>query len=352
MAKTTRHNDGEAWVSQRSGRGLLQSHSTILSLLIPSILAFPGCAEIQTDGGGSDTPDTVETSIEVKAASDIGQSSNIDIFFFDWNSPCRLDSYQRTLGASSLTASSCTGEKRLVVLAGTHGDRYMWADISNYEDLRERHFKLSEDDPGSPIMSGVAKVEAGSGKGVSLDLRPLLAKVVLRSISCDFSGKSYAGKTLDSAKVYLTNVSSMCCPAPIITDQPTSYLNCGGFTPADTVGVGKLLWSRLPDKIGAGKLTVEKTLYCYQNYPKADEAGTPRTRLVIEGNLDGETCYYPIDVGAKNSPGVSNGVEYIMDVTITRRGTLDPDIPLSAGMMYVSTEIGGWNEKDDTIVIY
>jgi len=355
MTKTTQHSDGKAWISPCFGRGLLQSHSTILSFILfaQSVLAFPSCAGLSLEtSDGKDNPDSTQVVLEVKAGDDACSNSNIDIFFFDWDSTGRLDSYQRNLGGGLVTTSSRLGTKRLVVLAGAHGDRYMWADINDYSDLRENYFKLSDDDPAAPFMSGVAKVEAGVKETVAITLRPLMAKVTLRSISFDLSGRGQPGVALDSARVYLINVSALCTPVPTAIDLPVSYLNYGGLSAADTVGVGKLVYADLPDKIGQGKTVTDKTLYCYPNSPKKDEVGTPLTRLVIEGKIGGETCYYPIDVGARNSPGISNGVEYVLDVAISRRGSLDPDTPLSSGMTYSVTALRNWTEKDDTIILY
>jgi hypothetical protein len=73
--------------------------------------------------------------------------------------------------------------------------------------------------------------------------------------------------------------------------------------------------------------------------------------MVLQGNLDGVTYYYPIPV---NQPGygytstnghygVRRNCSYSYGITITRPGSLDPDEPIVPGTLELSIGVSEWN---------
>ena len=75
-------------------------------------------------------------------------------------------------------------------------------------------------------------------------------------------------------------------------------------------------------------------LYCYPNDSDDDMMGSPPTRMVVQGDIDGATYYYPVDInregfGYTSGPhGLSRNVKYSYSLLITRKGSTDPDTPV------------------------
>ena len=172
-------------------------------------------------------------------------------------------------------------------------------------------------------------------------LRPMLAKITLRSIACEFSERPYAGERLQDVRAYLTYASQECRPfAP--EDPPSSWLNAGRLDEAGTAALAhpETVLQTLTASLG-GRIYPSAGFYCYPNPSDGSEFGSPVTRLVIEGKLRGTTYYYPIDL-----PGLQADVQYRMDVTLTRAGTTDPDTPAASGSIRLESQVLDWDGRD------
>ena len=109
-------------------------------------------------------------------------------------------------------------------------------------------------------------------------------------------------------------------------------------------GPAVLLAQRRPPGRGGNRRT---DLYCYPNPADGTVFGQPVTRLVVEGKLRGVTYYYPIDL-----PGLEADTQYNLDITLTRTGTADPDIPAASGTILLQDEVLEWDERDLEDVFY
>lgn len=305
---------------------------------------FPSFAS-DGDSGTSD----VLTEITLKSTTG---TSALDIFFFNNDSLRRLDSYQRIEvdNPSSVTGSSRSGSKLLVVLANASSDRYDWADINSYDALRSHVFLLEDEDPDYPVMSAECELEEGESRSCSLTLKPLMAMVELSSLTCDFSGKAYEGSTLDNVVVYLSNVVAGCTA---MADESASMLNLGGLSESDINGLARpeMLLQEIDGSIDSNGSAPSLSFYCYPNTTEEDVLGSPFTRLVIEGSIDGETCYYPININrGSEGIGIERSVRYVLDVLLTKRGTSDPDTPVEAASVTCTLDVLGWTEKDEITI--
>ena len=171
-------------------------------------------------------------------------------------------------------------------------------------------------------------------------LRPMLAKITLRSIACEFSERPYAGERLQDVRAYLTYASQECRPfAP--EDPPSSWLNAGRLDEAGTAALShpETVLQPLSASLG-GRIYPSAGFYCYPNPSDGTAFGSPVTRLVIEGKLRGTTYYYPIDL-----PGLEADVQYRMDVTLTRAGTNDPDTPAAPGSIRLESQVLDWDGR-------
>ena len=76
---------------------------------------------------------------------------------------------------------------------------------------------------------------------------------------------------------------------------------------------------------------------------------------MIEGMLDGELYYWPIDINRdadSHEYGVLGGHRYIYDIKITRKGSSDPDIPVRTEDFVISQKIAEWREKENYAVVF
>lgn len=282
------------------------------------------------------------------------KSRCIDIFYFNDDTLQRLDSYQRIEGSSrdgedglyKVTGSSRTGNKILVALANSSSDKFTWDRINSYRMLKLQMADLRNEVEGSPVMSAETKVIAGKEIECTMTLEPLLARVTLSTICCDFHQRPYAGEKLKDVKAYLTNVSSRCPYLPDSTVTPDSYINSGRYIESDLEDFSSpgMFCAAIADSIGTELESPEKNFYCYPNSGETG-LGSPATMLVIEGKLQGTTYYYPIEIGRTDGDGIFRNMEYRYDVTITRRGSLNPWTKVESGTVLIKTAMRPWTEK-------
>ena len=263
----------------------------------------------------------------------------LDLLFFQDGPLYRLDAYQHLDGISGnrVTGTSSTAARQVVILSGYPAGAFPWSGIRSLESLADLPFRLEDENPDAPMLYGVS--DAGSMGTVIL--RPMLAKITLRSIACDFSERSYAGERLQDVRAYLTYVRQECRPfAP--EDSPAVWLNAGRLDEAETTALShpETVFRELTSSLG-GRIRPEAHFYGYPNPSDGTQFGSPVTRLVIEGKLRGVTYYYPIDL-----PGLEADVQYRMDVTLTRAGTTDPDTPAVAGSIRLESQVLDWDGRD------
>ena len=263
----------------------------------------------------------------------------VDLLFFQDGPLFRLDAYQHLEGITGnrVTGTSSTAARKVIILSNYPSDTYAWSGIRSFESLADLPFRLEDDNPAAPLLYGISE----AGVMDKVELRPMLAKITLRSIACDFSGRSYAGERLQDVSAYLTYARRECRPfAP--EDPPSSWLNAGRLDEAGTAALSRpeLVLRSLGPSLG-GRIYPSADFFCYPNPSDGTEFGRPVTRLVIEGRLRGVTCYYPIDL-----PRLEADVQYAMDVTLTRAGTTDPDIPAVSGSVRLESRVLDWDGRE------
>ena len=298
---------------------------------------------------------SIEKEAPRKAEAPPGKAS-LDVFFFNADSLGRLDSYQRMIwdGALDIGAVSTRGPRRICVMANSSDDRYTWAQINSYEGLQQINTSLCEENPQMPVMSSECISSTGEDSSQEMRLSPLLARVRLSSISCDFHSRPYEGSLLEDVKVYLTNVSGRCSPFSQHYDSPSEILNKGRLRAEDLAGMRApgMLYKEIEGPVGENVRYTDLDLYCYPNTAPSEGIGTPFTRLVIEGRIDGRTWYYPLDINRDGGCGLERGHCYSLDVTICRKGSRDPDTPVRSATAQVSLEILPWEQKPEKTISY
>jgi len=302
-------------------------------------------------------PEEKPTSIHTKAQiyiqwSEIPTPKALDLFFFYTEEPLRLDSYQQVdnLDGNLFTyALSGNAARHLVVLSGKGTDPYAWADIQTFGSLRKRSFSLEEEDPQQPGLLGETLLEEAQSRQTRLTLHPLLCAIRIRSIAADFSGHPYAGVPFLNNKLFLINAGSEYLPLDETCDGPVSWINLGGL---DSLAVERLphpemLLQEGCGTIGTSRVQADKTLFCYANPAAEDQPGRPLTRIVLEGSIGPTVCYYPI-----NLPEMVPGTCYELDLTLTRMGSPDPDIPVESGTVIIEAGTVPWNSREPETLLF
>lgn len=323
---------------------------TIMTLTCLFPILFCSCIE---------SADNVEPSIRNMVSLDMTKGistqciENLDIFTFDDDRLMKLDSYLRTdaSGYDRLGIHSRSGDKIVFICANSRTDRYGWSQISSYTSLHDRHAILEEEDIDALLMTGHGKIKAGNGQTGEISIRPVASEINLRSISCDFRGKSYEGEMLKNICVYLVNVNSRCSITAEGKVMPTHIINSGGLNEDDISRFRhpEIIFRKLGQSIGVRQVMTDIRLLCYPNGAESEGPGSPFTRLVIEGEIEGEKYWWPIDINREDEStekGIFRNCRYTYDVVIRRKGMNSPDTPASAEDIDISIEIQSWDEKD------
>ena len=253
----------------------------------------------------------------------------MDIFVFNDDGIRALDSYTRSYpyGTPADTVSLASGPKIVVAVANCALPDPLVTGLHCYEDLRGAVAEFSSDHPSYPVMSGQAHFSAGGGAVCTVTLEPVMSVVEVQSLECRMD-EPYRGQKLSGVKVYLTGVGNRAGLLEQDGFLPTETLNNGGLSEQD---LGRLPYSGMVYKyLGNGRTSGGTTsyggasLYCYPNEAEEESFASPFTRLVVEGKLNGKTCYYAFPVnrgaGAGDTEGIGRNRRYVFNLTLTRPG--------------------------------
>lgn len=355
----------EKHIIRLQGRGSFSVLSAILALflLIFIIPAFvlTSCTDKLPQTEGAKEKDPVKMNIRIKSPENKALRS-LDIFFFNDDELKKLDSYQRFQHPVKeiLDVASRKGAKILVVLANSSSDRFTWAGINSYESIKEAIKELKEENPDIPAMSGECRLSEKDKGSVSLKISPLMAEIHINSICCDFSAMPGNKITMKDVKAYLTNVNAS---SPLLFDNSCSIgsiINYGKAVPSqyENFLCPEIIWRHVANEIGEEVISPDIRFYCYPNESYETDIGRPGTRLVIEGMINGEKYYYPIEInrpgfGFKDGiPGVRRNRRYSFNIMITRLGAKDPDTPVESGTIGLELQIKEWRNVDDEIIAF
>lgn len=261
-----------------------------------------------------------------------------DIFFFDSVEPFMLDSYQQCTGEKCQYLFSSPGDKIVAALPATAGDLLSRASVSRLHDLYHEVFSLENDSPDAPLRYGYARISGGASRDFDLNLNPLICTIRVKSVSCDFNGRSYGVISLfHNDNLYLVNAAVESCPLAAEGGHPVSWMNYG-YPESNH----PYICAKGCGDVGLERVYPDVSFYCYPN-PESK----PPTRLVLDGWVGDAHCYYPIDI-----PLTKGGMTYELDVTLHRIGTDSPDCPASPGTYTVEWATVPWYESDEREEIY
>ena len=340
------------------------SHSKQLPVLGFLILficpVLHGCELLQCKDGYFTAAEKVPVKMTVHSKTDLHELS-LDMLIFSNDGLQHLECWQRipVTDGEKATIASMNGDKILMACSGMdskdHGD-WMW--VSSIESLNDAWTELEAETADMPVLSGSCSFLAGAPYNMQpmLTMRRVSCEVHLRSLRCDFKGKPYEGEKLSGIQVYLTNANASC---RIWNDPGTAsrIINQGRLVMEDVARFKdpSLIWQKIEEDVGDIGTMLDIRLRCYPDSAQEEGPGTPFTRLVIEGILDGDTWYWPIDInrdGESSHQGLESNCVYTYDTVLTRKGSADPDTAIRTDEAAITMEVEKWEEKDGYSVMF
>jgi len=198
----------------------------------------------------------------------------------------------------------------------------------------------------------VGKADFDAGEDFSVTLSPLMARIRLKELSCDFRGTAYQFEELTDARVYLTNVNADCR----VTGETggSRFINNGGWNESDAVKFSspEILCREIEGNVGMDFRELNLDLYCYPNPVGEESFGQPFTRLVIEGFVKGHRWYWPISINGLGEGGIRPNESYSLKVCLRRSGTEDPDFAIRLEKDELVMEVEKWDEKENYAVAF
>ncbi len=265
--------------------------------------------------------DSETTKVSGAGGNEEKAVSGYQVLVYDMSSRM-LEAYETPdPSAVSVNIQCTTGPKEVVVLANA-------PDVSgavSFDAFMKTKSLLADNSVGNLVMEGHASADlTAAGGTVTINIRRIVAKVVLDAVNVDFELDTYDHMDFILKKVYLTNVAGDKSYLAETAD-PSSWYN--KIVRTQSPEVDALVY----DEISGVNLKEYKTysvkhhFYCYPN-PYVDDNFAPDhwsprpTRMVIEAMLGDVLYYYPISL-----PELKQNTRYHVTLDVIRPGATSPE---------------------------
>lgn len=287
-----------------------------------------------------------------------GRIETLEVFVFN-NSTGELngalDNYLKYSAGdvvSNIEIKAPQGDKLVYVVANSHLSN--WVGVVNLNSFLNQISNLKSEKPGSYTMAGYGNVTLGESTNINISITRLISKVILEEVKTAFAGTPYAGMKLSNVKAYITNVYGNKHFNGTDVDTPV-LLNYKKFIEADTLScaIVGMLCEIINEPIGDAGFHTPLYFYAYENMITTETLSDRFTKLVIQADIDGKRCYYPIPVNRVNygytsssdHSGVRRNTIYRLKVTIKRIGSDNPDDTIVMGALNISVSIVDWSSE-------
>jgi len=240
-------------------------------------------------------------------------------------------------------------------------DSYYIAAYANVEGLSTSSYnqdwtRFSEESIGDFQMFGEftkAKDDLLSSGKAEVSLQRQCSKVTVEKISLEWINAANAHKQFKVKSLYLMDVPGVfenVHKASFDLDSRDLWYNTNGYDKDGDQDV--LLYSKATDIIvtETAAYDTDHTFYGYissENAVNSTASWKPSdTRLVIEADFDGETCYYAIRINRENLEKVRNKHFVFKNIVITRPGADEPYEALTTEEdIIVTLAVSPWEVK-------
>lgn len=300
---------------------------------------------------------TKSTGSEHISQSDDNYINNLAIFVFNTDVNKTIETYKYVKIANqsdlnNITFQTTTGTKNVYVVANSH-DSTQWVGIVKEDQFLIKESNLKKEELKNFAMSGnLTNTTISVSNSINLNLKRVVAKVVLNSIKTDFLGTPYQGMVLSNVKVYLTNAHMI---RPYIEGNGTSNpiiinpLQLISSTYSDCK-ISGIVFDQISGTISDTPYTVKHHFYTYENSISSESGSEKFTRLIVEATLNGINYFYPIninreDFGGTTNNGIKRNTVYNITIVIKRPGSSSPEILVEKGSVITSVTIADWDTE-------
>lgn len=278
-------------------------------------------------------------------AQDSDEKKVNDLQVFVFNSSGVLEAYGNEK-ANSLKLTCVPGNKEIVALVNAPS----LSGVAGLSDIQEEVSELADNAAGSLVMASdvvEAELKADGSNSVTIPVSRIAAKVVLGTVTNNMTLEADQNKDFVIDAVYLINVSGEWLYQSDY--DPQLWYNQMKYERDNSVG---FLYDAVDKSVSYGSnYSTGHYFYCYPNHtdddPHAGDWSPRKTRLVVEASLGGEKCFYPLTL-----VNVDRNTEYVINLTVTRLGSSDPDIPVTTNEATFTVSVMDWidgGEMDETI---
>ena len=247
--------------------------------------------------------------------------NNLQVFVFRGD---ELDAYASVDNAKELTLSCTAGEREVYALVNAPA----YSEVSSKTTLIAKVSELSANSLTNFEMVGSKSVTLPHTSSVSIDVNRIASRVVLKKVTRNFTSAALQSLDFTVDAIYLINVAGN--TSYDLSAAPGAWYNVAKYN----IELASLLHDTVGSKIANG--ASHDTAHSFYSYP--NDAASKTTRLVIETTLGTTKYYYPI-----NLPAMESNKSYeIAEVTITRPGSDDPDVPVSFADATFSINVIDW----------
>ena len=273
--------------------------------------------------------------------------SKLGVYIFDADGSYAASGYDDT-GKSTVDIECQTGSGKTIFALVNYS---LGSDASSLtiSDMMALTSDLSENKTSAFVMSGMEEdVEITTSSAITIDVYRVAAKVSIDEIVNAIADEAYVNSTFTLKGIYLINApvgGYPLCDLEVTSYTPSSWMNKGGYV------YDSIYDTYLYDEVGAtiaSKASYDTTheFYCYPNFTEDDsqdeEWCARKTRLVVEVDLGSDTYYYPISLDEV----IRNKHYHFTSLTITLRGSTDPDYPIETENFSYSVEIEDWDKEE------
>lgn len=239
---------------------------------------------------------TLRFQVQDNISDSARRAERLDVFLYEAEGIRQLDTWRRLDGIPDSLCIRTSARPKTVVAIANCPRAFNRSAIERFDSMELLSLEFDEDSPSAPLLSGTCS--ADPGKEVLVTLCPLMCRVVLSRISNTMTG--YV--RLEDPRIWLENMN-----------LDAEVLRESGFRPSEFIqGTRKV---SLPYDIGIFTQTPFTELFCYPNDSAELTIGTPATTFVLECEISGSTCRFPV----KLPPLKRNSTVYV-EMTVHGKG--------------------------------
>ena len=274
--------------------------------------------------------------------------SKLGVYIFDADGSYAASGYDDT-GESTVDIECQTGSGKTIFALVNYTPDVKDTSSLTISDMMALTSDLSENSTSAFVMSGMEEdVEITTSSAITIDVYRVAAKVSIDKIVNAIADETYIDSTFTLKGIYLINApvdGYPLCDLEVTSYTPSTWMNKGGYVSSSTYDT--YLYDSVGEVIKSdGIYDTTHEFYCYPNFTENDsqdeEWCARKTRLVVEVDLGSDTYYYPISLDEV----IRNKHYHFTSLTITLRGSTDPDYPIETENFSYSVKIEDWDDVE------